>query len=100
MVMRGGNLRAETRRHLIVPVCFDVAGATASTPNGGAGQSSGLDGAGADPKTCSALKQALELHANQLSSTEDEVFFRSANLPLYYDQYQDVITRNPQIIPC
>jgi hypothetical protein len=42
----------------------------------------------------------LELHANQLSSTEDEVRFRSANLPLYYDQYQDGITRKtPQIIP-
>ena len=88
------------RSRIASPVCFDVAGPTASTPNGGASQSAGPDGAGADPKTCSALKQALELHANQLSSTEDEVLFRSANLPLYYDQYQDGITRKtPQIIP-
>jgi len=88
------------RSRIASPVCFDVPGATASTSNGGAGQSAGLDGAGADLKTCSALKQALELHANQLSSTEDEVLFRSANLPLYYDQYQDGITRKtPQIIP-
>jgi hypothetical protein len=70
------NSRRASQRTRRLPVTDRfVAGATASTPNGGAGQSAGLDGAGADPKTCSALQQALELLANQLSSTEDEVLF-------------------------
>jgi hypothetical protein len=96
------NVRAELdayRKWVASPVCFDIAGTPAAAENGAAARS-GLDGAGGDPKTCSELKQALELHANQLSLTEDEVRFKSANLPLYYDQYQDGITRKtPQIIP-
>ena len=88
------------RSWIASPVCFNVAGTTATSERGGAAPTGGLDGAAADPKTCAELTQALELHANQLSSTEEEVRFRSANLPLYYDQYQDGITRKtPQIIP-
>src|SRR5262249_34970800 len=64
------------RSRIASPVCFDVAGTTPATENGGTTRSGGLDGAAADPKTCAELKQALELHANQLSSTEDEVLFR------------------------
>jgi hypothetical protein len=97
------EVRAELdayRKWIASPVCFDVAGTTAASESVGAARAGGLDGAAADPKTCAELRQALELHANQLSSTEDEVRFRSANLPLYYDQYQDGITRKtPQVIP-
>lgn len=92
---------AAYRSFIASPVCFDIAGTTAAAASGGSRRSGGgVDGAGAEPKTCAELIQAMEQHANQLSSTEDEIRFRAANLPLYYDQYQDGITRKtPQIIP-
>jgi hypothetical protein len=53
-----------------------------------------------DPETCAQIKEALRLHANELSVTEGEIRFRQANFPFYYDQYKDGITqKTPQIIP-
>src|ERR1700730_5069848 len=59
-----------------------------------------LDVSGAKPKTCDQIKETLQRHANELSLTEDDVLFRSANFEFYYDQYKDGITKKtPQIIP-
>ena len=91
---------AAYRSLIASPVCFDIAGTAAATASGGSPRSGGVDGAGSEPKTCAELMQEMQQHANQLSSTEDEIRFRAANLPLYYDRYQDGITRKtPQIIP-
>jgi hypothetical protein len=80
--------------------CFDVAGATVVTEPGQAGEMGNSQASAASPKTCAEIKQALQRHANELSLTEDEARFRSANLAFYYDQYKDGITRKaPQLIP-
>jgi len=54
----------------------------------------------ASSKTCVEIMALLNSFANELSLTEGEGRFRSANLDLYYDQYKDGITqKTPQIIP-
>src|SRR5205823_14877552 len=53
-----------------------------------------------NPKTCAEAKEAARQHYIELLLAEDAARFRSANLPLYYDQYRDGITqKTPQIIP-
>src|SRR5205823_10337412 len=52
-------------------------------PNGDQAASS------ANTKTCAEAKEAARQHYIELSLAEDAARFRSANLPLYYDQYRD-----------
>jgi hypothetical protein len=81
-------------------VCFDIAGTTVVTDNGHAAELANSETASTNPKTCAEIKSTLQRHANELSLTEAEMRFRSANLAFYYDQYKDGITqKTPQIIP-
>jgi hypothetical protein len=82
-------------------VCYDIAAATAGTENGRAGEPGNHpEGSSANTKTCAEIKATLQRHANELSLTEDDVRFKSANLAFYYEQYKDGITqKTPQIIP-
>jgi hypothetical protein len=81
-------------------VCFDIAGATVVTESGRASEAGNAEASSTNPKTCAEIKQTLQRHVNELSLTEDDVRFRSANLEFYYDQYKDGITRKaPQLIP-
>jgi hypothetical protein len=81
-------------------VCFDIAGTTVVTESGRASEAGNAEASRTNPKTCEEIKQTLQRHVNELSLTEDDVRFRSANLEFYYDQYKDGITRKaPQLIP-
>ncbi|GGF03662.1 hypothetical protein GCM10011611_06410 [Aliidongia dinghuensis] len=72
-----------------------VASALATSP-----VSADPEEAGAKPKSCAEIRDTLLSHAHELSLTEDDVRFRSANLAFYYDSYVDGITqKSPQIIP-
>jgi hypothetical protein len=80
--------------------CFDTDGTKVVTESGRAPEPGGPEASSTNPKTCAEIKATLERHANELSLTEDDVRFRSANLTFYYDQYEDGITqKTPQIIP-
>jgi len=58
------------------------------------------DASSPHPKTCDEIKQTLREHANELSLTEEQLRFTSANLLTYYDQYKDGIAgKVPQIVP-
>ena len=58
------------------------------------------EASGSSLKSCTEIRLLLETHADELSVTEGEGRFRSANLKLYYDNYKDGITqKSPQIIP-
>jgi hypothetical protein len=81
-------------------VCFDLAGATVVTENARVAELANSEASATNPKTCAEIKATLQRHANELALTEDEMRFRFANLPFWYDQYKDGITRkSPQIIP-
>jgi hypothetical protein len=81
-------------------LCFDIAGAPVVMENGRPVELGASDASGAKAKTCDQIRETLQRHANELSLTEDDVLFRSANFEFYYDQYKDGITRKaPQIIP-
>src|SRR6266436_6474126 len=70
-------------------VCFDIAGTTVVTESGRASEAGNAEASRTNPKTCEEIKQTLQRHVNELSLTEDDVRFRSANLEFYYDQYKD-----------
>lgn len=81
-------------------LCFDIAGTPVVMENGLPVELGASETSGAKPKTCDEIRETLQRHANELSLTEDDVLFRSANFEFYYDQYKDGITRKaPQIIP-
>jgi len=81
-------------------LCFNIAGTAVLMENGRPVELGALDVSGAKPKTCDQMRETLQRHANELSLTEDDVLFRSANFEFYYDQYKNGITKKtPQIIP-
>ncbi len=81
------------------PLCSDI-GATNVVKPVLENQSGDPEASSTNPKTCAEIKEKLQRHAHELSLTEDEIRFRSANLAFYYDQYKDGITQKvPQIIP-
>jgi hypothetical protein len=85
---------------LLETLCFKTAGAPVVMENGLPVELGTSETSGAKPKTCDEIRGTLQRHANELSLTEDDVLFRSANFEFYYDQYKDGITRKaPQIIP-
>jgi hypothetical protein len=53
-----------------------------------------------EPKTCDEIRALVIAQLNDLTSVEDDLLFRRANLAAYYDNYQDGITeKSPALIP-
>ena len=81
-------------------VCSGPADAPLVTEDRDATVSGDPQASAANPKTCAEITALLNSFANELSLTEGEGRFRSANLDLYYDKYKDGMTqKTPQIIP-
>jgi hypothetical protein len=76
---------ASYRSFIASLICSDVGGnAVVTEPNGG--------------ETCAEIKQTAAQHLHELTLTEDDLRFRSANLLNYYEQYIDGLSyRMPQI---